>query len=274
MDYGVVYFTIEHTIIMIQGIFAIILAVPHIKKLFKNKNKEKINQFHITGNKNTVTNIVGSKLTININNLSDKTSKRLLNYLNESKNGIVPKERVKEIENISKKLHQTKYPNLKVHIPPRDFRALQAAEFINRNNAGEMKADIRERFGDRGNKIANLCSAGYFLSLEELCKALCPKNKELFRTMYERAIISEAFAVFITRGLNKRKTKNKIENKIKSNKLSGVKHIDIHAIGSDNIKKANKIIEQLIPIYNLKESSKPKPFRKANSISVRYEIKK
>ncbi|MFQ5621510.1 MAG: hypothetical protein ACE5FT_06745 [Candidatus Nanoarchaeia archaeon] len=74
----------------------------------------------------------------------------------------------------------------KTLIPEDDYLALEASLFLRHifmtsGNVKKLKGDIRNRFGDRGNNIANLCTAGYF---EEFLMPLYNSAKKEFDSLY------------------------------------------------------------------------------------------
>lgn len=153
----------------------------------------------------------------------------------------------------SQKGKETIASTLKPYIPPLDFRALQASllmgEYFRTHKDGveEIRAGIIERFGDRGRRITNLCTAGYFETLAKLCKENCGSTEGIskFKSIYETIISQEAFAVFVTGAMSKEETESAILRKSVANIGYGKKYVDIHGIGQVNVKKIVGAVTQL-----------------------------
>ena len=142
---------------------------------------------------------------------------------------------------------------LKPYIPPSDFRALEASllmrEYFRTHKDGvdALRDGIIERFGDRGRRITNLCTAGYFEDLAKLCKENCssPEGVAKFKSIYETIIGQEAFAVFVMGAMSEDETKKAIFRKAVANIGYGKRFVDIHGIGKINVKKIGAAIKQL-----------------------------
>ncbi|MBS3076375.1 hypothetical protein J4481_01380 [Candidatus Pacearchaeota archaeon] len=83
-------------------------------------------------------------------------------------------------------------------IPKEDLEALESSLFLRRKfnekkDIRKLKEDIRRRFGDRGNNIANLCTAGYF---EKFLIPLFNSSKEDFERIYEVVISKLVLVIF------------------------------------------------------------------------------
>ena len=146
-------------------------------------------------------------------------------------------------------------------IPRDDFDALRAAMYIriqfregvNSKTIYDLKGGVINRYGMRGLKICNLCSAGYF---ENLLKPVYEEmetyndfSSEKFIEYYNTIIHEEAFAVFISREMSSYEVKNTIESQIKRNLNYGVKKVDIHGIGRNNSMKIRDAIEDIEIVY-------------------------
>lgn len=146
-------------------------------------------------------------------------------------------------------------------IPKDDFDALRAAMYIrtrfkdgcDSKSIYDLKGGVIKKYGKRGLKICNLCSAGYF---ENLLKPLYEDMRkyqdfsiEKFISHYNLIISEEAFAVFISRDMPGNEVKYIIEEQIKRNFKYGVKKVDIHGIGRDNSKKIRDAIYDIEIAY-------------------------
>lgn len=82
-----------------------------------------------------------------------------------------------------------------------DFDALKASLFMRsempkmNNSVNSLKSDIRDRFGDRGANIANLCSANYFEN--EFIPLFNESTREQFEEYYALAVGKKARALFV-----------------------------------------------------------------------------
>lgn len=108
-----------------------------------------------------------------------------------------------------------------------------------------LKKEIRKRFGDRGAKIANLCSALYFdqYIVPLFADLKQSYTKEQLINIYNVIIEESVFAIFVSSFVKEDKLKKKILDKIESNKKYGVRFVYVHGIGKENVKKINKIID-------------------------------
>lgn len=136
-----------------------------------------------------------------------------------------------------------------------DIEALECSlflrrEFNKRKDVGYMKQDIRTRFGDRGNNIANLCTAGYF---EKFFIPLYNSSKEDFYKIYELAVSKSVLALFVHSQMSEDEIAEDIKSKLEISQKYGLKFFHIHGIGEQNIKTIKKCIEQnkeIFEIYN------------------------
>ncbi|MBI5392771.1 hypothetical protein HZA96_02785 [Candidatus Woesearchaeota archaeon] len=133
----------------------------------------------------------------------------------------------------------------------KDYEALEASLFLRKEfRSGiisgkpiiNLKADIRKRFGDRGNNIANLCTAGYFEQF--LMQLYNDAQKEVYNQIYEEIVNNSIVAVFVHTNMTEDEIPEQITNKINISKRYGIKFIHIHGIGKMNILKIKKCIEQ------------------------------
>ncbi|HAZ10814.1 MAG TPA: hypothetical protein DCY56_06895 [Candidatus Omnitrophica bacterium] len=143
---------------------------------------------------------------------------------------------------------------LKPKIPPEDFNIWRASLYMrsffeahDKPKTRQLKCDIMQRYGDKGKNIANLCSARY---LEEV---LIPYHGSLegkyedkivldkFKSMYKMVVDELPLCVFVNHIMNKNDIKGEIELK----KKYGLKYINMHGIGTSNIKKIIEVVDEL-----------------------------
>lgn len=145
--------------------------------------------------------------------------------------------------------------NLKGKIPVADLPIWEAALYIKRQhdahglgaNIAHLKTGIKDRYGDRGRNIANLCTAGYLNDI------ILPIYNELssrpdfqideFNTQYEVIVMQYPFAVFVARSTTVAQVLREITSKILYNKAYGIHTLNIHSISDDNNRKVLSIIE-------------------------------
>ncbi len=135
---------------------------------------------------------------------------------------------------------------VKPFVPPQDMPIIEASLFIRRlhNNGANVsgyKALLIQKYGSRGNNIANLITAGYYENyLAEIYKHLVETEADLapkiFSEIYEEAVTQYPFAVFVSTTKTYEQIKGKIRDKIKLNLLNDQHVLNIHGIGKANKK--------------------------------------
>jgi|SRR3989344_3292957 len=131
-------------------------------------------------------------------------------------------------------------------IPKDDYEALEASlylrkKFNERVDVRKLKEDIRRRFGDRGNNIANLCTAGYF---EKFLIPLYNHSKDDFNKVYEVVISKSAMAIFVHSQMSDYEITQGLGKKIDLSKRYGLDFVHIHGIGERNILTVMRWIEE------------------------------
>lgn len=131
-------------------------------------------------------------------------------------------------------------------IPTNDLEILRASLYVKSvyergESVSELKWQIMQKYGVRGKNIVNLCTAGYFDSvIKPLYTGMSKRSNftpELFISTYNKIIDHYTFAVFVSNRMGKEELKQEIVTKTKDNKKYGVKSINIHGLGEDNVKK-------------------------------------
>jgi len=115
--------------------------------------------------------------------------------------------------------------------------------FKNREDIHSLKEDIRARYGERGNTISNLCTAGYF---EEVFIPLfnsSPLQTEFWQ-YYNLSLEMGLTALFVHAQMTIETINSEIKRRIELGKKYGLKFIHIHGIGEKNIKNIKKFIQQ------------------------------
>ncbi|MBS3076837.1 hypothetical protein J4233_01050 [Candidatus Pacearchaeota archaeon] len=131
-------------------------------------------------------------------------------------------------------------------IPKDDYEALEASlylrkKFSERLDVRKLKEDIRRRFGDRGNNISNLCTAGYF---EKFLIQLYNYSREDFKEIYEVIVSKSAMAVFVSSQMSDYEITQDLRRKIDLSKKYGLDFVHIHGIGERNILTVRRWIEE------------------------------
>lgn len=157
-------------------------------------------------------------------------------------------------------------------IPPKDLDTLEVSlflrdEFRNHYDIKEMKQDIRRKFGDRGNNISNLCTAGYF---ENFLTELHKVSTERFKELYELIVSNSVLAVFVNAQMSDFQVADEIKKKINASLQYGFKDVYIHGIGTQNINKIRRCIEKNKEFFDFYEKI---IFERENVIIVKLLIK-
>jgi hypothetical protein len=139
-------------------------------------------------------------------------------------------------------------------VPQTDLEILRASFVIKElhekhEDVRGLKWDIVQRYGKRGNNISNLCTAGYFETvIKPLYDAMVASSdftQEKFLDRYEVIVMQYPFAVFVSNRKSKSETKQEILQKIKLNKGYGIKQMNVHGIGKENVIKIQEILYEI-----------------------------
>ena len=159
-----------------------------------------------------------------IENSKDALLRKLYHYNNDGDNAI---------------LDFFKSRNL---ISAQDCDVLRDSLFIrnefknNKKYVFDLKTDINNRYGVRGNIICNLCVAGYFESMIHMYI----KDPTEFHKYWDNAVNKGIVALFV----NGNMTVDAICAELKRRANFGVQYVDVHGIGDSNIRKINECIER------------------------------
>lgn len=144
-------------------------------------------------------------------------------------------------------------------IPQSDIPILRACLFIkDLHERGEpvedYLSDVRYRYGQHGANIANLCSAGYFETyIKPMYEELSTRpnfEAHMFTENYKLVVDTAPFAVFVSRTDSLAQLQTQIIQKIEFNRLYGLRKINIHGIGRENVQKIEELL-QMKPLTNL-----------------------
>lgn len=200
------------------------------------------------------------KLDIIFDNLPEEKQKKLKQILKEKyeQDNKILEEKSSSLLQDLVEFQKTKGEDKKVLdffqsiIPEEDLEALESSlylrrKFIQRKDVKELKEDIRKRFGDRGNNIANLCTAGYF---ENFLMPLFNSSRKDFKEIYEVVVSKSAMAVFVHSQMDDTKIASDIKWKLEISKKYGIKFLHIHGIGEHNIKTIKRCVEENKELFN------------------------
>ena len=161
-----------------------------------------------------------------------------------------------------------------------DLEIIRAALYIRRcfrrrENIDTLKWDVSQKHGQRGNNIVNLCTAGYFedylMPFFDLVSENAVDEQEALREfdiLFNTIVIGLPFTIFVCYKMNVDEVKSIIMDKVKKNLKYGLKFLNIHGIGIQNIKKIHETILELEETIKIKKSIN----EKNNIIFVRLEF--
>lgn len=270
-----------------MGWFDKLKALVDIKIDLRNLVQITINSNNATNSNNSAafTNTEKS-LIINTAHLSEEQKKELKQitkeYIEEG-NKLLKTETSQTLHSIEDYNRENKSKDKQILdffkdvIPDEDLDALEASLFLrsefrkgNETIVKKIKRDIRIKFGDRGNNISNLCTAGYFENfLRELYNV--SKEKEKFDQLYESIVSDSVLAVFVNKEMSTRALTEEIKKKIEASLRYGLEAIFIHGIGKQNISTIKSCIVENKNFFDFFEKI---IFEKENIIMVKLLIRK
>lgn len=222
-------------------------------------------KIHIFNNNSSKTTIIKDSkvniIQINIGELNKTSLKELGQIINDSVN----QDSSLVIENNSQKLLQdfqavdSKTQTQKEieyftgKIPQKDIEILRASIYLKSvADRGEaihnLKTDIIARFGERGKNICNLYSTGYFNSqIKPLYQEVGTSDLLKFNQVYEQIVTESPYAVFIHIGMSDKEVSQTVRKKMEISKKYGIKYLNIHGIGKENVDKITVLIKELTP---------------------------
>lgn len=151
-------------------------------------------------------------------------------------------------------------------IPNNDIPIWRASLYLKKcfekgENIEKLKCDIVQKYGERGRSITNLCTANYLDKLilrlyEELKLEIKDENiiKQRFTFIYNDIISNLPITIFVSHYDKPDKLKDRITNKLINNFKYGIQILNIHGIGKSNIKKIEKIINDIENQYHMNKS--------------------
>lgn len=234
------------------------ISLPKLKRLgnihiFSDNETEKIT---INDNKKVI------NVTININKLESENipllKTTLTELVTENDELLIEDNARKTLEDFSnvdkQRANQSVLEYFKGKIPSKDIEILRASLYLKsvferEGPVFQLKQDIMNRFGDRGRNISNLCTAGYFTSqikpLYDEMYAQPNFSPDEFLKVYEIIVTESPYAVFINAGMSQEDVKREVLDRIEVDKKYGIKYLNIHGIGKDNVDKIINLLKEL-----------------------------
>lgn len=184
---------------------------------------------------------------------------------------------VKELDNYKNYKRENPYGNIidffEDKIPEEDVEALKMSLFMRSEkekgkDIHKYKKAIRERFGERGTAIANLCNAGYFEL--EFMPFYNEVGFEEFDIFYELAVGKRARAIFVNSGMTFQAVYTAFLGMRTKCRKYEIKDFRIHAFGNGNVKLIKEVIVELSReeegtfSFTFEESENPK--------GIKYDI--
>lgn len=217
-------------------------------------------------------------LNIGLRNLPVEETKQVHELLRDA----LQKEGVRFIENKAEKVVEDIIENenvdeiqkvlnkLRPYLPSKDIAILRASLYLRKifksegegKSSGTLKQQIMLRHGDRGRKIANLCTAEYFheqiIPLLDQMQSAPNFVLEDFLRVYNTIIDEHGFAVFLVASWTEEQMLEAIKKKISANLKYGLRYIHIHVIGNQAVKKAQAAVAEMLASFKkiVKESEK------------------
>jgi len=133
-------------------------------------------------------------------------------------------------------------------IPEQDLIALKVSLFMineKRKNKDihKYKKAIRERFGERGMTISNLCYAGYFN--DEFRPKYENEGKEAFEKYYEICVGRNARAIFVHSGMTYRILYTIFLTMLRKCSELGIVNFRVHAFGYQNTRVTKDVLDDM-----------------------------
>ena len=199
--------------------------------------------------------LLEKNLEINPDKLTPEQRSKLKEVFKKMPPGIriLNRETSEQLQELSKYKESGKSDDSKIlkffegEIPESDLEALKYSLYLRTRfnmklDISKLKEDIREKFGQRGNTISNLCTAGYFDGFLSLLYQEAGKDK--FLKLYEAIVTNSVLAVFVYHGMSDLDLKRKIEEEIETSRKYGLKLVHIHGIGKANKNKIEKLFDE------------------------------
>lgn len=141
---------------------------------------------------------------------------------------------------------------IKPFVPESDIPIVEAALFLRRLSqngvsVSRQKMLINQKYGPRGNNIANLIGTGYYEGYllpiyQFLATTEGERASQIFSDIYEQAVTQYPFAVFVSENIDYESLKKQVNGKIQINLLNDQHVLNIHGKGAGNKKKILRLM--------------------------------
>lgn len=160
-------------------------------------------------------------------------------------------------------------------LSPDDYSALKMSLYLrdqmskNARNVHKLKQDIRDKFGERGANIANLCTAGYFE--KDFMPIYNQVSKNEFYDYYNLAVGIKAKALFVHSAMTIQEMEAEFNSMIDKAVKYHIKEFAIHGLGGQNVANINEFV-------NTKTNSEEKRFiikkvkETKNPVAIQYIV--
>lgn len=205
----------------------------------------------------------------------------VIREVNKERIPLLQNDILESLENFKKIDSASNIQNLisffKGKVPASDLEILRQSNYIKvaydrGERVGKFKAELVSRYGMRGRNICNLYGTGYFES------QIIPLYNEMvgqqnfsprdFEAAYERIVMESPYAIFIYGGMSNQEAVDEVKKKILRAKKYGIKYLNIHGIGQDNVEKITYLLDKLRPEF----SSPEEIIRLENVITVKIQF--
>lgn len=261
-----VQFLRVHFSIEIHDVIHDLVTINHIH--YHNKETEPLIQ--LTGTETVALNL--KKILSSLSQVDQEEFRRIVQaavieddipLLEEKSKKRVEDIKLKESDNDTKALLDF----FRGKIPDDDFAAFRAAIYIKKRfdegaPYGEiysLKGELIAKYGDRGRKINNLMSSGYFETMIMPIYCEMAKNSGFtekdFLEKYHLIITEEAFAIFVPGWMMADELSPIIHSKIRKNLKYGINFITIHGIGKESVESISDILVDIEVNYPILRKS-------------------
>ena len=217
--------------------------------------------FNLTINVNSNNKVDNRTINIDLNTLNEKKKRELAALLKGAVgegNLLLEEDTESRFEDIKFVSGQQEYKDVVEYFTYKlsklDLQILRMAVYLKSvsdrgESVDQLKLEIRKKYGERGNNIANLYSAGYFFTLiKPLYEGMAKDvnfSKDKFLERYNVIVMHYPFAVFVSKQMSLEDVEKEIVGKMERNKKYGIKTMNIHGIGKANVDKISEVLIQI-----------------------------
>lgn len=222
----------------------------------------RLKEIHLLSDNQVHHTVVNNTININVPSLSERGKgdlKKIIEGAVKTEGSLLLEDKAKKVlEDFNKEdkdeATRVTLDYFRGKIPLPDIEILRASLYIKTvfergESVEDLKWGIIQRYGKRGNNIANLCTAGYFETiikpLYEEMAAQPDFSTEKFLARYEVIVTQSTFAVFVNRRMSADELRAEVERKMELNKKYGIKTLNIHGIGAENVDKILDLVSEL-----------------------------